>query len=235
MSTLFKKFPIIFIFSQFLISQQPILKLYLSFDEGDGTEASDKGSGLIATLNNCEWVQGVKGKALLFNGKDSYVRVQESQSIDFLRTLDGPFTMEAWFRPSKFFEENYRQTAEIINTGSGRGPGYRIIFSWRMVYFTTGDGQNDWYISTKYPQHKIELENWNHIAVVRNTNNILIMYFNGNEASRSTNTFQVTDGNRDITIGSYYSTAVYMFQGVIDEVKIFQGAKTAAEIMKSAR
>ena len=54
------------------------------FDEGQGNKANDlskhKTHGKII---NAEWVQGVRGTALKFNGKDTYVEIGHSANINF--------------------------------------------------------------------------------------------------------------------------------------------------------
>jgi hypothetical protein len=70
---------------------------YWKFDEGTGTIAIDSsGNGNTGTLTNGpQWVDGRISKALSFDGQDDYVEVPDSDSLDFTQAL----TLELWFKP----------------------------------------------------------------------------------------------------------------------------------------
>ena len=121
------------------VYSETTLKLYLPFNEGKGDVVYDQASNLKAELHNTTWTEGKSGKGLLFNGKGrdengSYVVLPDAQKSSFFQNFDnGPFTIEVWIKPDS--KKPYNQQAEIINTSGDIGPGYRLTFSWRMVYF----------------------------------------------------------------------------------------------------
>jgi len=235
----------LFLLPNFLCSETT-LKLYLPFNEGKGDIVYDQTGNLKAELHHTTWTEGKFGKGLLFNGKGrdengSYVVLPDTKKSSFFQTFDdGPFTIEVWIKPDS--KKNYREQAEIINTSGDIGPGYRLTFTWRMVYFRSGtgkrkpDGNADyWNVGTNPSVHKVNLDAWNHIAVTRNKEGILTLYLNGEKVGKGKEIFKVTTGNRPITIGAYISGYAYHFQGVIDEVKIYQGAKSPEEILKDSK
>jgi len=76
----------------------PGLVAYWNFDEGSGTIAADSsGNGNNGTLvNGPSWTNGIKGKALLFDGVDDNVTVPNSNSLN----LANSFTLSAWVFPT---------------------------------------------------------------------------------------------------------------------------------------
>ena len=70
---------------------------------------------------------------------------------------------------------------------------------------------------------------WNHVAVTRDASNNVVLYINGNSSS---NARQITEnGNSALAfaIGAY-EAGQSPFNGKIDEVRIWDDARTQAEI-----
>ena len=66
---------------------------YWSFDEGKGEKVKDLANGNIGNIQKAEWVKGVSGSALKFNGKDARVIVENSKT---LHSDTGDLTIQAW-------------------------------------------------------------------------------------------------------------------------------------------
>ncbi|MFH1430970.1 MAG: hypothetical protein ABIG37_00690, partial [Nanoarchaeota archaeon] len=79
------------------------LVAYYNFDEGTGTTASDSsGNGNTGTLvNNPIWVNGVKGKALKFDGVDDKVILDDGSEWD-LGAYYTNFTISNWVKFDSF-------------------------------------------------------------------------------------------------------------------------------------
>jgi Concanavalin A-like lectin/glucanases superfamily len=69
-----------------------------SFDEGTGTTANDtSGQGNHGTVSGAQWTDsGRYGKALVFDGVDDWVTVNDAPSLD----LSTAMTLEAWVSPT---------------------------------------------------------------------------------------------------------------------------------------
>ena len=69
-----------------------------TFNEGTGTTVADSsGNGNTGTLSNAAWsTSGKFGKALSFNGNNSWVTVNDSASLDLTKGM----TLEAWVNPA---------------------------------------------------------------------------------------------------------------------------------------
>ncbi len=71
----------------------PDLIAWWTFNEGKGTLAADSSkNGRDATVNgNAQWIPGIYGNALEFDGTDDYVGIPESLFTDL-----GQFTIACW-------------------------------------------------------------------------------------------------------------------------------------------
>jgi hypothetical protein len=228
------------------------LRFHLDFGAGQAGTADgkavlvDRAGGLQAELHNTGWTDTPFGKAALFNGKiakdgGSCVVVPGSAGVPFLVDFDkGPFTIEVWFKPDP--GKDYRQQQELVNTAGDTGPGYRLTYSWRMIEFISGTGgrtpdgtQDYWAVVTNPATHKVVEGGWNHVAVVRDDGGFVTLYLNGNVAGRSEKPFSITRGQAPITIDAYLQGYAYPLLGAIGEVRIYHGAKTAAEVYASSQ
>ncbi len=76
--------------------------LYLPFDEGQGSAAEDRSGnrnhGVVR--GGAKWVDGRLGKALEFNGTDSFVEIEDDETLN---PADG-LTVAAWVKPYKRIE-----------------------------------------------------------------------------------------------------------------------------------
>jgi len=189
------------------------------FDEGSGTVTNDaSGNGNNGTLvNGAAWAVGKQGNALSFDGINSYVRIPDSPIL----RIPGPFTIMLWLKPSSLdqgfrsFVNKYNnylfQTAnQSPNTGR-----LRVTFSGHAL---------------ESPDYTLTLGEWQHIAAVWD-GIYLKLYKNGTQVADSwegpaTPTAQASY----LYIGCENGSSQY-FNGLIDEVKIYNGALTAAEIV----
>ncbi|MCC7299618.1 MAG: LamG domain-containing protein [Verrucomicrobia bacterium] len=216
------------------------LKFYAPFDEGEGSVTQDKAGQIEGKISRAVWVDGKVGKALKFDGKDkaegsiANVVFGISGSDNFLHTFGGgAFSITAWIKPGS--TKDYQLGSEILNTGGDRGPGWRMYYNWKMIYFRSGDGTAYWDLTSNANNNKVRNDEWNHIAVVRNAAGIETLYLNGVQAAQSPAAMQVTKSpSGRLTIGAYGGGAAYGFMGIIDEVKIYSGELTAEEISKEA-
>lgn len=216
------------------------LKVHFPFDEGLGTAMKDRVSGLVGKIYNTQWVDGKFGKALYFDGKKNecaYVDVLGSAKDSFLQTFDNqPFSITCWVKVDSRKNLPLPPEMEIMGTGSNdRGPGWRLRYFYEMVVFMSGDGKNFWSVASNPSLDKVALDDWTHIAVVKNKEGFLSLYLNGKKAAQSDTPFDVTSGNYPFTIGSFLGGFAGGFMGIIDEVKIYQGELTPEEIYRESQ
>jgi len=207
---------------------------YWPLDEGTGKVTKDISSkGHHGELfNNPKWVDGEDGKALQFSSDPSpgsYVDVPEMGAIGA-----GSFTAMAWYKIEAKAMDNSKI---IINTGSccwnNAGfyicvrPGGRITFELTETHNTGGKAINLDGVNTLDGQ-------WHHVAGVYQFAKKASLYVDG-KFYLDIDMSQWKDGvasDRPLRIGEYFwSLAERLnFDGVIDEVALFNEVLTETEI-----
>ena len=213
------------------------------FDEGTGAMATDSsGQGnngrLIGTNTSTEWVDGKIGKALCFHGnfkKGTGVKVPGmGKKYDFSKGL----TVQAWIKsmdsiPRKT-DGSHRQ--EIVsNFQVDYGPGFGLVLSigkTGYIQFISGD-KNYWKtILGVHTLATIRDNTWYHVAATYD-GSVYKIYLNGELADTSDPDLPLLKGLDDIYIGTL--GPYYPFNGIIDEVKIYDYARSHLSILREAR
>jgi glucose/arabinose dehydrogenase/PKD repeat protein len=186
------------------------------FDEGTGAAVADaSGNGNGGTISNATWATlGKYGRALTFNGTTSRVTVSDSASLD----LTSAMTLEAW----------------VLPTTSG---------GWRDVVYK---GQDDIYYlegssslgtpgvggtftpSPLLAPSPLPVGAWSHLAAAYD-GTTLRLFVNGVEVASRPQTGSIETSAGALAIGSDPIYGQY-FQGMIDEVRIWNVARTQAQI-----
>ena len=186
-----------------------------TLDESDNHNDGYLGNGNSENVPSL--VGGKLSNGLQFDGSDDYILVPNSSS---LALSDDTFTIEVW-----------------VKTSSQTNQGIFDKYSWNINLYLYDDGIVEFYVWAKtgddidlYSTTNISDGDWHHIAaVVDKPNSIGKLYIDGVEedstASGTTETY--TDG--DIYIGT--DTWDY-FNGIIDEVKIYNRSLSADEIYR---
>jgi hypothetical protein len=103
----------------------PGLLGYWALDEGDGTRAADSsGHGRHATAVKAQWADGVRGRALRLNGKDSYLDYGDSPAFSF--AAGAPFTLAFWAQTTEasgtlLSQRQHRDGSPVIDLNFGGG------------------------------------------------------------------------------------------------------------------
>ena len=205
----------------------PALKGSWSFDEGSGTVAASdvcKKTGTVpATL---KWVDGKKGKAIEFNGKDYVV-------IKACPCMNSPqYTLSAWTK--------FKETGDYHYIAWKAGPVFpedkdaRRFDLWTQVDGTvsgimhTADGQEQLQVAGTTD---ITDDTWHHVALTYD-GKVITLYVDGKKESEQTPTGPLATNDHDLWIGGRASGVVAT--GAIDEVKFYNRALAADEIAKQA-
>jgi hypothetical protein len=201
-----------------------------SFDEGQGTVANDtSGNGNNGLLvNGPTRVAGKYNGGINFDGVNDYVNAGSDATIDQLPQV----TAMAWIFPRTAGEFT---SGDIFNKRGGTGSGWRFdISSGNLDLGFSVDYTTD--LSAVTNTSAISLNTWSHVAAVwdgtPNAANVKI-YINGIEVAHNlevngTGT-RVDDSNNDLLIGNN-TGAGQTFNGVIDEVRVYNWALTQADI-----
>lgn len=212
---------------------------YYDFEEGQGTSLKDKsGNNVTATLGGDGlgtdiplWTSGKFGKALYFDGSNDYVSISNPSIDDFGK---GEMTATAWIKTSS------TSFAEIIdNKGAGSnasGFNLQLEGGTGKPYFRIANGttQNN---TGAGPTNVAADGKWHHIAGVLergSTNDRLLLYVDGILVRSVNNSpgWNITSA-QTLFIGAYgASPGDGNFSGIIDEVRIYNYARTQKQIIE---
>jgi hypothetical protein len=191
------------------------------FDETSGTSATDaSGRGHTGTVTGgaTRTTGGKFGGAISFDGIDDLVTVADTNALD----LTSGMTLEAWVRPtaigsawrSVLLKEQPGDLIYSLYAGDSAGRAATHIF-------TTADRGISGTAATP-------LNAWTHLAATYDGAN-LRLYVNGVQAASRAQTGAIRASTGALRIGGN-SVWGEWFAGLIDEVRVYNRALTAAEI-----
>ncbi len=194
-----------------------------SFNEGSGTSTADaSGNGRSGTIIDATWDQGIQGSALLF-GETAYVETGYAGI-----TGTGSRTCSAWV---KTVEADRTILSWGLNTTGKK---------WRMRLDATGGLRVEVNGGFNFGQAFLADDEWHHVAVTLADDGTpdvseTLLYVDGlPEATRDIQSTPIdTDPTGEIRIGlSPYHTSGFI--GLIDDVKVYDRALSAAEVRSLA-
>jgi hypothetical protein len=191
-----------------------------SFDEGIGTTAGDSsGRGNNGTTSGTTWAAtGRFGKALSFNGTNSWVTVADASSLD----LTNGMTLEAWVNPTAL--SGWRQ---VILKETPGGLAYSLYAHDNAPHpaATISISGAD---RSALGSVAVPLNAWTHLAATYD-GAALRIFVNGVQAQSTAVTGLMVTSTGPLRIGGNAAWGEY-FTGLIDEVRMHNRALTAAEI-----
>ncbi|MDD3927595.1 MAG: LamG domain-containing protein, partial [bacterium] len=209
-----------------------------NFNEAFGSKTTDiSGQDRHGTFTNMSasdpaasvWTMGRLDKALQFaTNANSYVSIPDS-SVSFANGL----TFSAWVKYENL-TDTYKAIASGL-TGSGTSGVYpRMFQSLGRIHFQAyvGGSMVELVSSSGY----ISVGQWTHVAAVVDTNaRVVTLYINGTaRGSVSFSGTAIDTGTSAMYIGND-ATLSKAFHGCIDEVKLYNRALTATEIIYLAQ
>lgn len=197
-----------------------------ALDEGTGTTVSDlSGAGNNGTLANATWATGKFGNALKFTGAaNSMVTIPDSASLH----LGSGMTLEAWVYPTSLTSPGGNWDAVVAkdHTGSSDDVSYAL-------YGAQGTGTGPAthvLIGTDRGTANVTalpLNQWTFIAGTYD-GATLRTYVNGSQVASKSQTGTIQATTNPLHLGGDWSGE--MFTGLIDNVRIYNGALTAAQV-----
>ena len=210
-----------------VVAQTAGLVAAYSFNEGSGTTVSDSsGNNLTGIIVGASWTTGGRyGNALSFNGSSSYVDLGNPTALQ----LTGSMTLEAWINAAV----NPADDGQIVAKSDGTG-GWQFKTSPDTGPHTFGvavsgsSGSN----VQRYSTTVRSLNTWYHVAGVYNaTTGTLDIYVNGVlDDGTLRGTIPTGQVNQTVNVNIGRRTGGFYFNGIIDEVRIYNRALSQAEI-----
>ena len=204
------------------VTYEDSLVAYWDFDEGSDTVAGDATGVNNGTLvNGSVWTTGPYGGALSFDGVDDCVRVTDSDDLSF--NIVRSYAVSAWV-----YKTNTGYGTVIDKGVNTPYREYRIGISDTFLAILTGKYTGDWG-NVWYPALSVPLNTWAHITVTWD-GNLVNLYYNGLFNQSTTYIGTPKNGNADLYIGSRSDGSANFFNGLIDDVAIWNRALDVDEI-----
>jgi MSHA biogenesis protein MshQ len=159
-----------------------------------------------------------------FDGIDDYLAIPDNDMLD----ISDDLTITAWIYPTKAGQQvivsKARRASGSNNYQLQLGAANTLLFQYRS-------GGADKYVSTSTP---ISMNTWSHVTVTY-TDGLQRFYINGIETDTGNNTGVLDTNNAALDIGAerIFDSSVdgiFGFEGRIDEVRVYDGALTGAEV-----
>ena len=203
------------------------LVLAFGFEEVTATTAVNSANAAFpGTIRQAVRVAGRIGKALSFDGVNDWVTVTDTTASPL--DLTTGMTLEAWVNPSALTDG--RQI--MIKERTATGLSYALYANddvtpvAPMGYVRAVNTNQP--ISPQ-PAAALPLNTWTHVATTYDGATQRI-YVNGVLAGQRAQTGNIAVGNNPLRIGGNNVFGGEFFQGLIDEVRIYNRALSAAEI-----
>jgi fibronectin type 3 domain-containing protein len=190
------------------------------FNEGSGsTTADSSGNANTGTISGATWTpSGRYGQALSFNGASSRVEINDANSLD----LTTGMTIGAWVNPTTL--SGWR-TVILKEISGGLAYGlYAYDNAPRpAAYINTGSGE-----LAALGTAGIPLNTWSHLAATYD-GTTLRLFVNGSQVGSRAVSGAIRVSTNPLRIGGNAIWGEY-FNGVIDEVRIYNRALSQLEI-----
>jgi len=207
---------------------------YWDFDEMGGTTATDKsGNGNTGTLGGGTaayrptWSQGVQplsggkpgGGALKFDGVDDYVNAGNGSSLQAY----SEFSVSAWvYQTSETGQYDW-----IVDKGGNTSGawGVSIQNASDEIWIFRNGGSVYWDTDITVQKNK-----WLHLVFVKNSSNNAWLYIDGVQKASTTGFIVNAASGLSVAIGAWLNGPTHYFNGLIDDVRIYNRALSEAEI-----
>jgi flagellin-like protein len=167
------------------------------------------------------WVDGKFDKAIKFDGVDDYIDISDADSLD----LSSEFTIEAWINPATV---NVFWNL-ILHKGAGVSAGqyayYLRLTNNKITFTISNDTAADELSGTK----TYNVNSWYHVVAV-SSSTALTVYQNGVFDKNMSRTVIPLNSASSLKVGRGYN---YFFNGIIDEVRIYNRALREEEIKEN--
>jgi hypothetical protein len=190
-----------------------------SFDEGSGTVVSDS-SGLAnhGIQTGALWQPGRVGQALRFDSSGDWVTIADHASLD----LTTGMTLEAWVNPTGFgewrtvvFKENVPYFVYGLY-GNPSGVGHtEVVVGGNLTPVAGGAA--------------LPLNTWTHLAATYD-GSTLRLYRNGALVATLNRSGAIGTSSGPLRIGGNSVWPAEYFNGLVDEVRIYNRVLTVSEI-----
>lgn len=206
------------------------LVLHYDFNADDGTTVMDlSGHGNHGVLTGGTFIEADWGGMMQFDGTNDFIFVPASPSLD----VAGSLTLATWFKTDSY---TYQRPILEWNNGQGRSGVHMWTGTWGYQWQGKGTGANlidttgnevSYVISTANPA----VQNWHHLVVTYDRAiGMARVYLNGILANERFIGERSPQTSYDLYIGRRPGMALHGFLGQLDDIRIYAGALSAADV-----
>lgn len=209
--------------------EQGTLSMYWKFDEGAGSTANDATiNGYNGTLTNVTRYNEdscLFQKCLYFNGSTSKVVGTYAEILD---PSTNSFSLDLWFKHSPTISANQYLLTRYSTAG------YKLYMnSSGNICFAIDDDSSWTPDDVTCTSATYKDSTWHHIKAIKTGTTSIALYIDGTQASINsslTATGSLTGTSSVVNVGIDSDGSSNGWNGLIDEVKIYNGTRTAAQI-----
>jgi len=178
---------------------------------------------LVGSTTGVTYASDGAGNALDFDGTDDYVEILDNAALD--ADLDDSFTIEAWIRTQ---EVDYNM---IFAKHSGGSSGSYYLATYKsgeiqQIQLTVITGtRKDYAVNFSYNDGK-----WHHVAGVYDGSDLKIYADGAQVGGALSQTGNVNNTDCPVRIGFYDGSPDWFYDGLYDEIRLWDDARTQAEI-----
>lgn len=188
---------------------------YWKLDEGTGSIAVDSGENQKdGRIYNAEWVEGISGSALSFNGTSSYVEISHDSLFNVKE-----MSFSAWANTNK------HETTKVLQKGDWDGHGIYLDkwTGWKTAFRINGASYN-----INWTQGQPKKDNWYFLTATYDGKQIKL-YVDGKLVNFLDVEGELNTNSRPVLIGS--AGGQKYFSGILDELTIYDAVLTEAEVL----
>lgn len=199
---------------------------HLSEDTGDTNQDSTSNSNNGTPLYSPASVQGKIGNALNFNDDKRYINLGRPSPTKLKLSSDNypNWTISLWVKPFSNFAENAYPTMHVYGD-------YKA-----SVGIAVGDDQGKLEFRRNevpiYSNNDVNIDEWNHVVVTRDNNEVSI-YLDGELDKKVSTSTAIDKDDYGSFIGGYYEYEDGTLKGLIDEVRVSDMIRTSDWIKQS--
>jgi len=215
------------------------LQGYWNFNEGTSTSAGDSsGNSNTGSISGATWVAGKRGKALDFNGSSQYVEIADNSALD----MASSYSVAAWVYADTLTRTDTATWDSIITKGtSGEGAaenhnyllaynaasGFGTVNRWLFV-LENSVGSN----CNLLGNAAANTGQWYHVVgVFDDTLNTSTLYVDGAQQNQVACSLTPNTNDLPVRIGKDQNSSGNYWNGKIDDVRIYNRALSAAEVL----
>jgi hypothetical protein len=187
-------------------------------ESGNGNDGTVNGAVLRADRH------GTSNKAYQFDGLDDYINIPNHASLEI---PTGGLTISAWI-----YKKGKGAGVTVLTKGNGAANNYdyalhantgnQIAYAW----ITYRKKHND----AKTGNDTYQPGMWQHVAVVHVSGSIIEFYVNGLQGHTVSSSATRANGGDELRIGRQTSNHGGSFDGLIDDIRIYNRALSADEV-----